>query len=54
MESIREREREEREERETERDDYLRQAKNQLNDKNVYKEGPLEKIEIGQTLVTAH
>ena len=32
------------------RDDYLREAKNQLNDKNVYKEltgdveGPLEKI----------
>ena len=51
------------------RDDYLREAKNQLNDKNVYQEltedveGPLEKIiktvlkkisEIREILATAH
>ena len=48
------------------REDYLKEAKNQLNDKNVYKElignveGPLEKIiktvlkKIGEILATTH
>ena len=50
------------------RDDYIREARNQLNDKNIYKEltrdvvGPLEKViktvlkksEIGEILATTH
>ena len=50
------------------RDGYIREARNQLNDKNIYKEltrdveGPLEKViktvlkksEIGEILATTH